>query len=92
LEEPLAAAKNTSPEEFPRFHMTSYLLDVMCIYHTYPQIGWVWKPSDPPIHIYNKVLWEHKYCFEYQKICNNFLIPLYHLIFGYLEPFMIDKA
>jgi hypothetical protein len=50
------------------FHMSSYLLDVMCVVHAYPQMGWAWKPSDPPIHIYYKVLWEHKYSLNIENL------------------------
>jgi hypothetical protein len=46
---------------FPRFHMSSYLIDIMCMAHKYPNMGWEWKPVDASIHIYCKVLWEHKY-------------------------------
>ena len=41
---------------FPNFHMDSYLLDIMCIAHKYPNMGWSWLSLDFVIHIYNKVL------------------------------------
>ena len=37
---------------FPIFHRSSYLLDIMCIAHKYPRMGWSWYPSDPIIHVY----------------------------------------
>lgn len=43
---------------FPSFHMSSYLMDIMCVAHQYPKMGWKWQPSDEAIHIYCKVLWE----------------------------------
>jgi len=69
------------PYTFPSFHMSSYLLDIMCVSHQYPIMGWTWKPSDPTIHTYYKVLWEHKYRTQYQKICEHLLAPLYESIF-----------
>jgi hypothetical protein len=55
-------------------------------------MGWAWKPTDPPIHIYCKVLWEHKYMTEYHRICDYFLAPLYKFIFDSPTPCMTDKA
>jgi hypothetical protein len=55
-------------------------------------MGWAWKPSDPTIHIYCKVLWEHKYRTKYHKICENFLAPLYEFIFCSPALCMTDKA
>jgi hypothetical protein len=72
--------------------MSSYLLDIMCIAHQYPNMGWKWKPSDEPIHVYCKVLWEHKYITKYQNICEHFLAPLYEFIFCKTTPCMTDKA
>jgi hypothetical protein len=92
LEEAIRAVKETIPGKFPSFHMSSYLLDMVCICHTYPQMGWAWQPSNPPIHIYCKVLWEHKYRTKYHKICDHFLAPLFHLIFDSPAPCMMDKA
>jgi hypothetical protein len=59
------------------FHMASYLFDMMCLVHAYLEMGWAWQPTKLPIHVYYKVLWEHKYHTEYQKICEKFLIPIF---------------
>jgi hypothetical protein len=67
---------------FPNFHMDSYLLDIMCIAHKYPNMGWIWLLADVTIHIYSKVIWEHKYRTDYQRICEHFLAPLYEFIFA----------
>jgi hypothetical protein len=45
---------------FPNFHMYSYILDIICIAHKYTNMGWIWFPSNVAIHIYCKVIWEHK--------------------------------
>jgi hypothetical protein len=55
-------------------------------------MGWEWNPSDPLIHIHCKLLWGHKYIFEYQKIYKEFIIPLYEILFYKLMPFMTGKC
>jgi hypothetical protein len=37
-----SAAKHMAPGKYPSFHMVSYLLDMMCIIHTYTEMGWAW--------------------------------------------------
>jgi hypothetical protein len=56
LEEALTVENNITLGEFSTFHMSSYLLDVMSTYHSFPQMGWAWQPSDPSIHIYCKIM------------------------------------
>jgi hypothetical protein len=55
-------------------------------------MGWAQKPTKLFIHIYNKVLWEQKYKTKYHMIYDQFLSPLYELIFCTSAPFMTDKA
>jgi hypothetical protein len=57
----ISTVTQAQPGTFPSFHMSSYLLDIMCTTHRYPNMGWSWFPTDASIHIYCKVLWEHKY-------------------------------
>jgi hypothetical protein len=92
LAEAIAFVKNIEPRTFPSFHMSSYLLDIMCVVHRYPKMGWAWQPTEPSIHIYCKVLWEHKHRTEYHKICNHFFPPLYEFIFCAPAPCMTEKA
>jgi hypothetical protein len=92
LAEAITTVTEITTKTFQNFHMSSYLIDIMCIAHQYPKMGWAWKPTDPTIHIYCKVLWEHKYRQEYHKICEHFLAPLYEFIFCMPTPCMIDKA
>jgi hypothetical protein len=63
----------------------------MCVEHKYLNVGWVWKPLEPTIYIYLKVVWEHKYMTKYHKICYNFLAPLYEFISFMRTPCMNDK-
>jgi len=57
----ISMVKRSHPRTFPRFHMYSYLLDIMCTTHKYPTMGWSWQPSDPTFQVYYKMLWEHKH-------------------------------
>jgi len=52
----IAAVKGDEPRTFPYFHMFLYLLDIMCMTHQYPKMGWEWYPIDPTIHICCKFL------------------------------------
>jgi hypothetical protein len=72
--------------------MSSYLLDIMCIVHRYPKMGRSWFPTDAAIQIYCKVIWEHKYQIEYQRIYEHFLAPLYEFIFFTSPSCMTNKA
>jgi hypothetical protein len=76
---------------FLSFHMSSYLLDIMCVFHQYPKMGWKWKPSNETIHIYCKVILDHKYMMKYRNICEHFLDPLYMFIFFTLSPCMTNR-
>jgi hypothetical protein len=60
LEETIKTVKETVSIQFHSFHMSSYILDMVCFFHTYSHMGWAWYPTNPPIHIYCKVLLEHK--------------------------------
>jgi hypothetical protein len=88
----ISTVTQEKPKTFPSFHMSSYLLDIMCTTHRYPNIGWSWLSSNTSIHIYCKVLWEHKYCTKYQRICEHFLDHLYEFIFCTTPPCMIEKS
>lgn len=46
---------------FVCFHLSYYLMDIMCTTQHYPKMGWIWKSTDITTHMYCKVLWEHKY-------------------------------
>jgi hypothetical protein len=71
LEYSLKAAKEITPDEFPSFHKSSYLLEMVCVFHQYPEMGFIWKTTNPPFH------WENKYIYKYHKIYDYFLEPMY---------------
>jgi hypothetical protein len=92
LTESITIVKNIELGTFLNFPMSSYLLDIMCVAHQYPKMGWECQLIDLSIHIYYKVLWEHKYKLEYHNICDHFVVPLYEFIFCVTTPCMMDKA
>jgi hypothetical protein len=92
LKDVISIVTPTQPGSFPSFHMASYLLDIMCIAHKYPNMRWIFLPTDVVIHIYCKVIWEHKYRTYYQRICEDFLAPLYKFSFFTSPHCMKDKA
>jgi hypothetical protein len=84
--------KETTPDEFSIFHMSSYMLDMMYVHHQYPKMSWMKWPTKPPMHIYCKVLWDHKYRTRYHRIFDYFLAPLYEINFDSPTPCMTNKA
>jgi hypothetical protein len=71
--------------------MSSYLLDVVCLVHSFLGMGWKMQPSDPPIHVYFQDLWKHKYRIHYHNICEHFMTPLFHLLLYSLALCMLEK-
>jgi hypothetical protein len=92
LEDSIRTVKENIVNKFTSFHMSSYLLDMVCVCHQYPKMEWAWKPTNLPIQIYYKVCWEHKYRTKYHKICDYFLAPLYQCIFDSPTPCMTNKT
>jgi len=92
LIEAITTVVKYQPRTFPSFHMSPYLLNIMNVPHKYPNMGWAWHPTNPTIHIYYQVLWDHKYKIEYQNIFDHFLAPLYEFIFCTPTPYMNDKS
>jgi hypothetical protein len=88
----ITRTKDNDHGKFPRFHMFSYLLDIICINYQYPKMGSSWKPTDLSVHRYYKFLWEHKQRKKYHRICDHFISPLYELIFNTLALGMADKT
>jgi hypothetical protein len=42
LAEAITSVVEAQPKTFLNFHMSSYLIDIMCIAHQYPNMGWAW--------------------------------------------------
>jgi hypothetical protein len=83
----------TAPPGFtPQFFMSGYLIDAFCAKTHFPLMKWSWSPSQQPIHVYCNKLWSlnAKQCFY--EVCNNFMIPLHQLLYGYPPPRFSNDA
>ena len=76
----------------PEFDMSSYFLDILCATTPFPGMSWKWTPIESPVLVYCQDLWEHKYRWQYARICEHFLAPLYALIFCRTAPMLSQEA
>lgn len=72
--------------------MSAYVMDILCAQHTFDKIKWAWNLTDVPIHVYYDKLWELKYKRNYESICNDLFIPLYHILTDRLAYYMSEEA
>jgi hypothetical protein len=65
----------------PSFHMTLYLLDVICARNVFSEMNLNWHSSELPIHVYFNILWDNKYKKSYTLIIDQFIARIYFLLF-----------
>ena len=63
------------------FYMPSFLVDYILYYHQFEGLKCTWKGGNAPIYITYQMLGMQKYHNHYQVICEEFMMPLYKLIF-----------
>ena len=61
--------------------MSSYILEIMCSNHSFPQLGRSWNISCNLVYVYSYMLWENKYKNNYYLICDYFTL-LCRIIFN----------
>ena len=61
--------------------MPSFLVDCILYRHQFEGLKCTWKGGKAPIYTAYHLLGSHKYHNHYQVICEEFLMPLYKLIF-----------
>ena len=61
--------------------MGYFLVDCILSFHPYEKLNCKWKGVKSPIYVAYHILWAHKYHSHYKLICEEFLMPLYHLVF-----------
>ena len=61
--------------------MSSYLIDCILCRHPFSKIGCIWTQNETLVYVSYHILWERKYAGFYKLICEEFLMPLYELIF-----------
>ena len=57
------------------------MIDHILCRHAFERLKCTWKGRKSPIYTAYQILWGHKYHNHYDLICEEFLIPLYQLIF-----------
>jgi hypothetical protein len=68
------------------------LVDAVYDSNEFQEMKWKWKVIEPPVHVYNQILWEHNYKYYYEKIFKDFLAPIYTLTLNELPPYMTENA
>jgi hypothetical protein len=48
----MTQAREAQGMKNPRFYMSTYLIDVVCVAHKFLPFNWAWNPSQAPIHVY----------------------------------------
>ena len=61
--------------------MSSFLIDCILYRLRFEKLNCVWKEGKTPIYVANQILGAHKYHNHYHLICEEFIRPLYKLIF-----------
>jgi len=61
--------------------MFSYLLDVVCSCQEFPGMDWAWTPSENVVNVYYKFLSECSYRGIMARLFDQFIAPLYTMIF-----------
>ena len=64
-----------------KFYMPSFLVDYILYRQRFEGLKCTWKGGNAPIYTSYQMLGSHKYHNHYQVICEEFLMPLYKLIF-----------
>ena len=57
------------------------MLDCIFCTQSFPALKCKWDKAKSPVYDAYKLLWAHKYFNHYKSICEDFIMPLYKLIF-----------
>lgn len=68
------------------FHLSTYLLHVVCAFSPFPWMNWNFSIFSSPIHTYCSILWVMRFMDWFYHIGDNFLVPLHRLLFGFPPP------
>ena len=74
--------QKSTAKKNPNFYLTAFIVDVFYADFYYPNLGWSWELSAPPVHIYHSELWYSNYVTRFYDICEIFLGRVYFLIFN----------
>jgi hypothetical protein len=73
-------AQTLKEGDAPTFHMTSYLLDVICVGNVFANMNLSWHVAELPIHIYINILLENMYKKSYILICDEFIVCIHFIV------------
>ena len=77
----IRAAQEGLRQSKSEFYMSSFLIYYTLYCHRFKKLNFMWKGGKSRIYIAYQILGTHKYHSHYQLICEEFLRPLYQLIF-----------
>ena len=72
--------------------MLSYLIDCVLYRRPFAKFGCIWTGTETPMYGPYQILWAHKYAGFYKLICDEFLMPLYELIFLKKPKYLFDNS
>ena len=75
----IATAQGGLTQRKSEFYMGSYFIDCILCIHPFPKLNCDWDPT--PVYATYHILWAQKYASYYKMIREDFLMPLYELIF-----------
>ena len=77
----LAAALGGEAQKRSEFYMSSILIDCILCNHPFPGLKCIWDRERMPVYVAYRPLWAHQYHSHYREVCEQFIMPLYTLIF-----------
>ena len=72
--------------------MSSILIDCILFNQPFPNLRCIWDRDITPVYTAYKPLWAHKYYNHYREVCEQFIMPLYTLIFLKECNYMSEEA
>ena len=72
--------------------MSSFLIDCILCTQPFPTLKCQWDKTKTPVYAAYQLFWAHKYFNHYKSICEDFIMPLYRLIFLSKCDFMLEET
>ena len=88
----VASSQGGMTQKRTEFYMLSYLIDCIFCRNPFSKLRCICTPTEASIYVSYQTLWDHKYVGYYKLICEEFMMPLYEIIFLKEPTFMSDNA
>ena len=92
LKKSIQDCKKVTARKKPNFLFPSFIYDIFFTEFQYPNLGWKWSFSAPPVPIYYSKLWDTNYAPKFYDICEHFLSNIYFSIFKKEAPVFLAEA